>query len=381
MARLTTIKMGGTMGLFGPPDIEKLRTNGDVPRLIKALAYQKDANVRKAAVEALEDRHDARAVEPLIAALKDSDAFVRRAAVQALGQLKDARAVEPLIPALSQEHSRREAAQALGRLKDARAVQPLIAALAPGESSWGREEILLALGELKDARAVEPLIGALDERGTSEFAAWALGELGDRRAIEPLVAHLGRGSGSNPNEQIALALVKLGAESVDPLLGALRDGEQRDTRRYAAEALGLLGDPRAVEPLISALDDNDGMVHLAAAKSLGMIRDPRAIAPLASRLDGEAYFAVALVQIGGDDAEQAVFDYWLRNPYAPQYWQDETIFAVVSRAERTADSRAAEPLNKLFWLIERGGLRTTNAVREAAAAALKRIGDGTQAET
>jgi HEAT repeat protein len=39
---------------------------------------------------------DTRAVEPLIALLKDTDAFVRRCAAGALGELKDLRAVDPL---------------------------------------------------------------------------------------------------------------------------------------------------------------------------------------------------------------------------------------------------------------------------------------------
>ena len=43
---------------------------------------------------------DARAVEPLIVALKDEDMNIRFTATLALGQLADTRAVEPLIAAL-----------------------------------------------------------------------------------------------------------------------------------------------------------------------------------------------------------------------------------------------------------------------------------------
>jgi HEAT repeat protein len=56
-----------------------------------------------------------RAVEPLIAALKDEDVNVRWPAARALGEIKDPRAVEPLIAALKDEelHVRWPAAEAL----------------------------------------------------------------------------------------------------------------------------------------------------------------------------------------------------------------------------------------------------------------------------
>jgi HEAT repeat protein len=75
------------MPLFGPPNVEKLKAKRDAPGLIKALGYQKDGHVREAAAEALGQIRDARAVEPLIAALKDPYANVRKAAAEALEAL------------------------------------------------------------------------------------------------------------------------------------------------------------------------------------------------------------------------------------------------------------------------------------------------------
>ena len=54
------------MGLFGPPNVEKLKAKGDVPGLIKALGRQKDSALRQAASTALGHLRDACAVEPLI---------------------------------------------------------------------------------------------------------------------------------------------------------------------------------------------------------------------------------------------------------------------------------------------------------------------------
>ena len=116
--------------------------------LARALRHDSDACIRTGAARALARTGDPRAVEPLIAALKDQDVGVRRAAVRALGALKDRRAVEPVIRALKrQEYDVFHAAVwALGVLKDPRAVDPLIAELAdlgrgPDESARVREHL------------------------------------------------------------------------------------------------------------------------------------------------------------------------------------------------------------------------------------------------
>ncbi|MGB9872500.1 MAG: HEAT repeat domain-containing protein, partial [Anaerolineae bacterium] len=75
------------MFLFGPPNIEKMKARGDVKGLIKALGYEKDWEIRRDAARALGELKDARAVEPLIAALKDKDSDVREAAAEALDRL------------------------------------------------------------------------------------------------------------------------------------------------------------------------------------------------------------------------------------------------------------------------------------------------------
>ncbi len=102
-----------------PPDIEKLKARGNVEGLIKALHYRK-ASVHMAAVEALGNIGDVRAVEPLISALKDKDWGwgVREGAAEALGNIGDVRAVEPLVAALKDEYRdvREVAAEALDKI-------------------------------------------------------------------------------------------------------------------------------------------------------------------------------------------------------------------------------------------------------------------------
>jgi HEAT repeat protein len=73
------------MGLFGPPDVEKMKAKHDVNGLVKAMGYKNDVVIREKALEALCEIDMAHAVEPLIAVLKDANSHVRRVAADALG--------------------------------------------------------------------------------------------------------------------------------------------------------------------------------------------------------------------------------------------------------------------------------------------------------
>lgn len=76
------------MGIFGKPNIEKMKKKKDVKGLIKTLGYKQDSSVHKDAAEALRDVWDARAVEPLIQALKDEGEGVRKEEKEALDKIK-----------------------------------------------------------------------------------------------------------------------------------------------------------------------------------------------------------------------------------------------------------------------------------------------------
>ena len=82
------------------------------------------------------------------------------------------------------------AAEALGKLGDQRAVEPLIACLK--EKAVGRIYAAEALGKFGDQRAVEPLIACLKDEDlrVRRQAAQALGVLGDKQAAAPLIAAL-----------------------------------------------------------------------------------------------------------------------------------------------------------------------------------------------
>jgi HEAT repeat protein len=170
---------------------EALRQHGD-PQAVESFLFVwlypygtvtdiRGQNLLKDATrEALVELGEA-AVEPLIAVLNEQGCYTSVLSYYSLA--------EPL--ALGKgSHLRALAAEALGKLGDRRAVEPLIAALR--DSSLGlRCEAARALGELGDARAVAPLMESLEsvfgeDRGA---AAAALGKIGEA-AVEPLIALL-----------------------------------------------------------------------------------------------------------------------------------------------------------------------------------------------
>jgi HEAT repeat protein len=233
------------MGIFGPPDIKKMRAKNDIKGIISLLSHSKDfplitevtstlreigspavgplivalkdknPNVREGAARTFIGLKDVRALEPLIATLKDEMAYVRTAAVMALMYIGDPGAVEPLIVALKDEvRVARLAASALGTLGDARAIEPLFAALK--RDPEGSQTYYLSLGQIGDVRAIEPLIIMLNDQSsvTRKSAAMALGKLGDARTIEPLSALL-----KADNKDVREAAIKALEKNAGPQQG------------------------------------------------------------------------------------------------------------------------------------------------------------------
>jgi HEAT repeat protein len=114
-----------------------------------------------------------------------------------------------------------------------------------------------------------------DHFNVSVAAARALGYIGSKRAVKHLVTARKEG---NIGMKIAsiTALTRIGDPALDALIEALKDKDEF-VRKYAAEALGIIGDEAAVEPLIDALKDEYAPVRENAVFSLDLIGDPDAV--------------------------------------------------------------------------------------------------------
>jgi HEAT repeat protein len=267
-------KMSLFQGLFGPPDVSKMKAKRDVKGLVNALSYDKDEAVRREARLALLEIGDPRAVEPLINLLKNSDVPGRKVAMELLGALGDARAVEPLIDALLDEHLNPipEVVNALCKI-GAAAVEPLVAAL-KSENKFIRQAAVDILDRLGDTRAVDPLFFVLKEDGywvVRREAAKTLGKLGDARVVGPLFA-----AREDPDDATRLAAITalgvLGKPALDSLIVVVKEPQKYwDIKQQAIKALGMIGDPVVVELLLDVLRDHDQYIRAEAAAALGRV--------------------------------------------------------------------------------------------------------------
>jgi HEAT repeat protein len=415
------------VGLFGPPDVEKLKAKGDVPGLSQALVYKlgsdKDRPVRRAAAEALGTLGEP-AARTLVQALGE-EADVTDALVDSLSSIGapavehlldlggrssriaastetivariGAPAVEALAAALERYPLRAAAADTLDRIgwkpgKDragaayavargrwdecveigAAAVEPLVAVL-PTVAA------IEALGRIGDVRAVEPLVALLSksDRDAGRAAAEALGKIGDRAAVPSLLLAL-EGNDDQMSCAAAEALGKIGdSEAVPGLIARLRWGA---AAAAAVEALGKIGDGRAVEPLIRALEAERGdsehlAVRKAAAEALGRIGDPRAVGPLIATVDRSPYYVgkTAIGALGriGDRTAVVTLESSLRSPY------EELRGAAADALDGAGWRPGKDVAGASYWAVKgnwAGCIETGAATREHLLAALKHGG-------
>ena len=225
------------------------RRKQEVARLIAELSAG-DKDTQYAAVKALGEIGDKRAVEPLLESLKDEDPRLQVAAAVALGKIRDRRAVGPLTGCLKiKDYNVRKAT-----------AEALVSLLWKPETEDQKISFLIAKGDWDGLvkmrqRAVEPLLDILDDKEpiVRTGAARVLGDIGERKAVEPLIALL-KDEVSSVRWSAALSLGKLEDErAIEPLIQCLKD-EDRMVRRSAAEALGKMGTRCAIQPLKEALD-------------------------------------------------------------------------------------------------------------------------------
>jgi HEAT repeat protein len=131
-----------------------------------------------------------------------------------------------------------------------------------------------ALGRSGDRAAVKALIPLLDHDAlpVTEEVMVALGRLGGPDAVAALVQVL-RDQREGLLRFAEHALVRIGADAVQPLLGLLQDPND-DVRWHAVSALGELRDARVISTLVDLLDDPEIGVRWAAARGLSHLGPP-----------------------------------------------------------------------------------------------------------
>ncbi len=234
----------------------------DVTSANASLAALKDPAAKKriAAADALAKSCDARAVEPLLAALKeDKDVEVRIAAAAALGQLGSVDAVDPMIEALADTNARVRAAlgHALGSFTVHRARNATLNVLVnPGGAEIKDEADLrarcfgiLVVNQMIDVRfsrkAIGFLFGFLDHKDPQ------LRAIAEATAVE--LQHTQHG--------------------LRELMGIIKVHNYPDFRRKAVAWLGRWGDPEARDLLTeTAANDRDLSVRLAAQAALAQLK-------------------------------------------------------------------------------------------------------------
>ena len=296
------------------PNIGKLAAKGNVKALIKTLAYtnqdaSKCARIRSEAALALGNLHDDRAIEPLIASLKDDSMDVRAAAAKALEGFPKPALIDRLISMMS-PYSHSFAEDALLQMGGP-AEERLIAIFIDNENIQVTSVRLL--GKFGDSRAVEAAVNllknklshirqaaadALDQSGwkpgQDESSAWywiakrkfSKCVKSGEQALTPLITCMGF-SDLEISAQAARALGKTGhPRAVEALLERLGNiqldrfisiREEPGFPREIILALGTIGDRRAIEPLTRALQASNTEIREAASFALGEIdsRQPK----------------------------------------------------------------------------------------------------------
>ena len=252
--------------------------------------------VKIAAVSALGDLGDARAIEPLIGLFKNSTEFsLRKAAISSLQRLVELSVLNDLfqefqkanvnqLPADSLQANRLESASILGLLTVNRAENTATLAAPFGTQFRHKSEILYAeinAGQLAELARQYIQIQVEPEQEIRRACLAILGILKPISAIDDLVAVL-----ENPAEipgirfQAGLALSQIGEPAVDALI-AVFETEDTSTKDIAASALGSIGGTKARNRLINALDTADEpAIRLTLVDAIAKIGDAPSIRAL-----------------------------------------------------------------------------------------------------
>ncbi len=245
------------------PGVQQAAMNGLVriggrhvaTRLIQML--REPPAVRNSAIEVLEDIAG-NVLEAVLPHLGSPDPNVRKFIVDILGKQDDPRAVAHVMPLLSDPDAnvRAAAAETLGHLRAAEAVPHLIRLLQ--DTEWVAVSAISALAEIGDPASLLPLIEAMEKgSGPVQCAAIdAMARLDHEGRCVPVLMRLIESSNPELRATLIKSLVTI-TDRVDSDVWATRD---------TATWLALLSE---------VLRDSDPDSRMAAITALGRLRDGR----------------------------------------------------------------------------------------------------------
>ena len=273
------------MPLFGPPDVEKLKTKRDINGLLHALEEKNSWSIPGNAEKALLELVGPGDLPALLKALQHKHPRVRGVAARCLGKTRQAEALEPLLRAFKEDEDdkvRQAAIEALGQLGDRRAVSQLISALEEAMISRGfiPTDLLIALGALGDPQAVDVLCAALElavrrpARGgipdpSPARAIEALEQVGGSkhpRAIEALTLVVNQGDNPFLRSKAQSMLEKIKPQPEKPAVQASKpagSGEKKTAQKPKA------GSSEELLQLVDGITSADFAARLKAAEALG----------------------------------------------------------------------------------------------------------------
>jgi HEAT repeat protein len=236
------------------------------------LIYAEVADARRSVTQQERLTPVQREIERQRQRLSSTEPEERRDAVMHLGNLKRPDASRAAAAALNDEIPavRVAAAHAITSLPGAEAAN-LLSPLLKDKDEFVRREVAFALGESRSRTATTILVDLMlhDKKpAVRGAAAVALGQIGDEGALSALTQVVsGQGSKKKKSKSFeeefvvrsaVRSLGQIGSRaSVPTLISALQDETNSiETRREAATALGLVGDPSALPALQAAFSAN-----------------------------------------------------------------------------------------------------------------------------
>ena len=256
--------------------------------------------VKIAAVDALGDLGDVRAIEPLVDLFKNSTEFsLRKEAINSLQRLVELSVLNDLfqefqradvnqLPADSLQAQQLESAAILGLLTVDRAENTATLKAPFGTQFRHRSEALyqkINEGQLAELAQAYIQIEMEPEQEIRRPCLAMIGILKPVSAIDALVAVL-KNSEEIPGIrfQAGLALSQIGEPAVDTLITAFEEGDT-STKDIAASALGSIGGSKARDQLINALESStESAIQLTLVDAIAKIGDVPSIRALERQL-------------------------------------------------------------------------------------------------